>query len=181
MFFNFLSYDKYIEKLPCYNKFSINEKLLRKIYILEHDTIFSKYFSCVDCLLKGHEILNLLLSLDVSDAIIYSFLNSEDLKIIKLKRFMANNYLKKWGICDFSKKLGYSTSTFNSLFFKIYGQRPKKWIKLKRLDDAKSILFNKSKSISDIAQELNFSDSSHFINSFKEVYKITPSEYRKSL
>lgn len=176
----FMSHDNLIKDSFYYKYFDINNKILRKIYMLEYDSKFSKSFSHIDFLIKECEILNLMLSLNISDTIMYSFLSNEDLKVVKLKHFMENNYLQKWDVSDFSKESGYSISTFKSLFFNVYGQQPKKWIKLKRLNDAKNTLLDKKKSISDVAQELNFSDSSHFINSFKEVYKITPSEYRKT-
>lgn len=51
-------------------------------------------------------------------------------------------------------------------------------IQLKLIDMAKEKLFDRSKSISDIAYELGFKYQQHFSRMFKKETGYTPNEYR---
>lgn len=49
----------------------------------------------------------------------------------------------------------------------------------KRMDAAKQLLIDSDKKITDIAEELGYSDYAHFRNLFKKQYQDSPSDYRK--
>ena len=72
-----------------------------------------------------------------------------------------------------------SKSTLFRTFKKGLGMTPGEYIKLCRLDSAALQLRSGRDSISDIAQNCGFFDSSHFIHSFSKRFGMTPSQYRR--
>lgn len=70
---------------------------------------------------------------------------------------------------------------FQRLFKRLVKKSVNEYIKLRRLAKASEVLKNKDKRIIDVALDFGFSDHSSFTRSFKEVYGITPEEYRSHL
>lgn len=67
---------------------------------------------------------------------------------------------------------------FQRLFKRLVKKPVNEYVKLRRLANASEVLKNKDKRIIDVALDFGFSDHSSFTRSFKEVYGITPEEYR---
>lgn len=75
--------------------------------------------------------------------------------------------------------LCYSTiSTFKRRFANLYGSSPKKWFQVKRMEKAAQMLRSSKFDLSEIHLELGYENLSSFIHSFKQVYGITPKQYR---
>ena len=64
------------------------------------------------------------------------------------------------------------------LFSQETGMNFSKYLIQYRLKKAKTLLENKDMKISFIAFEVGYNDVSHFIQSFKKSYGLTPEEYR---
>lgn len=62
----------------------------------------------------------------------------------------------------------------------VLGKTASKIILEFQIKEAKAILLNTDKSISEIATELGFSDSFTFSHFFKQHLSISPSQYRKN-
>lgn len=60
------------------------------------------------------------------------------------------------------------------------GMTPLKYLHQIRMDQAKALLKNKDWSITDIALEVGYSNSSHFSIKFKESLGVTPTKFRTS-
>jgi len=58
---------------------------------------------------------------------------------------------------------------------------PHQFIIKKKLERSKNLLKEGSLSLTDVTYMLNFSDQSHFSNSFKKMYGMTPREFRKTI
>lgn len=67
---------------------------------------------------------------------------------------------------------------FQRLFKRLVKTSVNEYVKLRRLAKASEVLKDKSKRILDVALDFGFSSHSSFSRSFKEVYGITPEEYR---
>ena len=74
-----------------------------------------------------------------------------------------------------------SSTTFKRYFTEIVGIPPMQYVTQKRIELSKKMLRSTDKSITFIAYETGFSDSSHFIHQFKKNVGCTPLEYRKSI
>lgn len=71
-----------------------------------------------------------------------------------------------------------SLSTFKRRFARIYGNSPNKWILEKRMERAARMLRQDNRKASEIYYELGYENLSSFIQSFKQIYGITPKQYQ---
>lgn len=75
-------------------------------------------------------------------------------------------------------QLNLSTNYFGDLIKKETGKSAQEYIQLKLMDVAKEKIFDKNKSVSEIAYELGFKYPQHFTRLFKQRVGYTPVEYR---
>lgn len=73
-----------------------------------------------------------------------------------------------------------SEGYFNREFKKTFGMSPQKYITVKKIEKARSMLLMGGMPVSEIAVALGFYDSPHFVRSFKAVTGISPSKYRRN-
>lgn len=96
----------------------------------------------------------------------------------KTLQWIESNYMKSIKLVDMSKNAQLSTSYFAHLFKKYIQQSPMEYLNIIRLQHAKQLLLNDSKSVNEIAEETGFANYRSFVNSFKRIYKITPKKYQ---
>jgi len=77
-----------------------------------------------------------------------------------------------------AEELHLSPNYLGDLIKKETGKSAQEHIQLKLIDMAKEKLFDRTKSISDIAYELGFKYQQHFSRMFKKETGYTPNEYR---
>jgi AraC family transcriptional regulator len=75
---------------------------------------------------------------------------------------------------------GYSRSHFLRTFRAAIGCSPHQWLTRLRVQQAKTILREKSISLIEIALACGFSSHAHFSNTFRQIVGVTPSDYRRS-
>lgn len=73
-----------------------------------------------------------------------------------------------------------SLSSFKRRFARIYGNSPNKWLLKKRMESAAKMLRQDNRKASEIYYELGYENLSSFIQSFKQIYGITPKQYQLS-
>lgn len=71
-----------------------------------------------------------------------------------------------------------SLSSFKRKFARIYGNSPNRWFLEKRMERAAMMLRKDKLKASEIYFELGYENLSSFIQSFKQVYGITPKQYQ---
>lgn len=81
---------------------------------------------------------------------------------------------------ELSKKVHLSQYYFQRLFSRLVGKPVNEYIKTRRVAKAKTLLKNKDLRILDIALASGFSSHEALSKAFKEIYQVTPSEYRTS-
>jgi transcriptional regulator GlxA family with amidase domain len=74
--------------------------------------------------------------------------------------------------------VGLSTSRLRHLFTKELGRSPGSFLKLTLLHRARQLLLNSFLSVKEIASHAGFTDVSHFVRDYKELYGETPSQTR---
>ncbi len=126
------------------------------------------FFTSKIAALKTEEAVELLLRLDKS---FYGFLFdfSEPFKI-DLEAFMQKNYLFNIPLVEFARLSGRSISTFKRDFSKTFRETPEKWLKQKRLSEAKNLLQTTNLRPSDVYLQVGFENFSHFSNAFKNQF-----------
>lgn len=95
---------------------------------------------------------------------------------IDLERFMALNYQFNVPVEKFALLSGRSLAGFKRDFQKTFCTSPRKWLQEKRLSEAYYRIKNNNKKPSEIYLELGFESLSHFSNSFKNKYGVTPTQ-----
>lgn len=94
--------------------------------------------------------------------------------------YIKNNIEESLSLKSIADYCGYNPTYLSRKFKKVYGINLNKFILEMRLTVAANYLENSNKTLSEISEDLNFSSQSHFQNTFKMVYQITPMAYRKS-
>lgn len=82
---------------------------------------------------------------------------------------------------DLSALCGYSEYYITEKFRKETGLSLSEYIRISKVEKAKSILASTSMTIKDIASQLAFNTTNYFIHTFKGVTGLTPTQYRKKL
>ena len=79
---------------------------------------------------------------------------------------------------DLAQVLGYTQTYFSRMFTKTYGVSPRRWIVLERIRYAAAMLLETQKSITQIAEELGYTDIYLFSRQFKAIQDCSPQAYR---
>jgi AraC-like DNA-binding protein len=83
-----------------------------------------------------------------------------------------------WKLEQLVKRSGMSVPGFIDLFRETTGLTPKNFIIKARLEQAKTLLKNGDKTVTDLAMDLGFASPQHFDTIFKRYVGMTPSEWR---
>lgn len=100
---------------------------------------------------------------------------------VDLYTYMKHSFLQNMKLEDYARNSGRSLTTFKKDFQTIFKKSPALWLKEKRLEHAHKLLSSTAKKASEIYLECGFEDLAHFSKSFKEYFKINPSELNKPL
>ena len=88
------------------------------------------------------------------------------------------NFTKDISSSSISRQFGYDESYFCRKFKKITGITVTNYIRTRRLEHARLLLEKTEESIRHIAISCGFIDAAYFTNCFKNMYGISPTEYR---
>ena len=102
-------------------------------------------------------------------------------KTYEFQKIIQAHIFENINLNDLAFLSGMSLSSFQRKFKNIYGTSPAKYIRLKRLEEAKRLLQNPTLRISDVAYQIGFEDLGHFSKAFHLHYRITPTRFRKTL
>lgn len=78
-----------------------------------------------------------------------------------------------------SDRLGYTEYYFSHKFKEVTGKSVNKYIRQKKIEEAKLLLCSTKMSIQEISDELSFSSRSYFFSSFQKETGISPTKYRQ--
>ncbi len=95
-----------------------------------------------------------------------------------IKKFMIGNFEKPLDIEDYAYLTGRSISTFRRDFKSKFNISPKKWLIEKRLEKAAALLKEKSDSVTNIALQVGYENTSHFIKAFQKKFDISPKQFQ---
>lgn len=100
-------------------------------------------------------------------------------RINRVIDYIDKNYYSSFTLEELSKIACFSEYHFHRVFTSYMGESPLKYINRRRIENSINLLFNTSKTITEIALDLGFSSSANFSKTFKKVYFITPNRCRK--
>ena len=94
------------------------------------------------------------------------------------KKIIQQNIFVNLSINELATLCGMSISTFQRTFQNVFEQTPAKYILQQRMINAKKMLANKNKRISEIAYDCGYQSTSTFNRLFKKTFNLSPSEFR---
>jgi AraC-like DNA-binding protein len=132
--------------------------------------------------LVGMKLLELLYLIDLLgyEKRLLSFLTGESSlgKRRNIKHLMRLENACRLSVKDFAKLSGRSVSSFNRDFKRLNGVTPSKWLIDTRLEKAKELVFEGKLTVTEIAMNIGYANTSHFIKAFKDRYAETPKQAR---
>lgn len=174
------------EKLTFLNNYSIQDKTLQHLMYLLYIEVESGgkngqwFVDHILSLFSNHFIKNYSNYDDVTKNITSSsIIGPCEMQIIN--KIIRENISESVSIEDLSQALNISKFHFLNEFKKYNGITPYQHILNTRIDLSKDLLSSSNRKIIDIAHELGFSDSSHFIRTFKKVFGVSPTVFRTNL
>lgn len=130
-------------------------------------------------LLKIEEAIELLLQ--VTPELKDFLFDFSELYKVDLEKFMSQNYQFNVPLEKFAQLTGRSLASFKRDFQKTFGASPRKWLKNRRLTEAYYLMDKMAKKPSEVYLDLGFENISHFSNSFREKYGISPKQLKEKL
>lgn len=157
-----------------FDYYSVNCINMKNLQNEKLDKLVNEYKNTSDKKQKLIEIITLVRAV--------SSLDNQDFPVVdKVRRIIAEDISYNIPINEIAAKAGVSMYYMMHLFKKTTGTTINKYKNALRLSNAKKMLMSTDKSITDIAVESGFGDSSYFAKMFMKSEGISPSDYRKLL
>jgi len=100
---------------------------------------------------------------------------------IEIKKLVESNIGSNITLDELAFLCNLSLSTFKRKFIKLYGIAPSKWFLQRRMELATALLRTGKETPSEIYYKVGYESHSSFTHSFKQVFGLTPTEYRESI
>lgn len=100
-------------------------------------------------------------------------------RIFRSIEFIEQNMFEPVDVHDIARASHYSTYHFCRIFRSLVGDTPKEYLRKRRLTIAAERLAQGETSILDIALDCQFESHASFTRSFKQLFKVTPEQYRE--
>ncbi|MDR1339713.1 MAG: AraC family transcriptional regulator [Prevotellaceae bacterium] len=89
---------------------------------------------------------------------------------IDLEKFISANFMFNVPISEFARLTGRSLSTFKRDFKNIYHDTPEKWLRERRLNEARRLIVHEGKKPSEVYYQVGFENFSHFSAAYKQLF-----------
>ncbi len=103
------------------------------------------------------------------------------LKIEQALEYINKHYQEDINMAMVSNDVSMNYSVFSLTFKEYTGQNFVNYLKEVRLKEAKRLLDETDKKIIEISLTVGYENEKHFMKTFKSIYGVTPSEYRKNI
>ncbi|WP_299605647.1 AraC family transcriptional regulator [uncultured Aquimarina sp.] len=124
------------------------------------------------------ELLHLISLSDTGEAFVNRLQHHKRRAKKDIKAFMGDNYDKPLDIEDYAYLTGRSISTFRRDFKSKFGVSPKKWLVQRRMEKAALLLKDTPSSVTAIAQQVGYENTSHFIKIFQNKFSLSPKQFQ---
>ena len=107
--------------------------------------------------------------------------NRNLLSIKKVLDYISAHYRDPLSVKELSGLSNYSEFYFMKLFKQYTGKTAAAYLNDYRLEKAKSLLLHTDASVTDIALDVGFNNTSYFIKKFQEANQLSPHKFRKKM
>lgn len=131
---------------------------------------------------KTFELLGLYFARSTSNMEACPFLNSEGvLRKLKFAReYLLKNILRPPNMKDLARLSGLNEFQLKTGFREYYGSTLHAYVIDHRLELARTLLESGNRQVSEVATEIGYGNTSHFITAFKKKFSMTPKKYLMS-
>jgi AraC family transcriptional regulator len=102
-----------------------------------------------------------------------------DWRIRRAMQYLDAHLAQDVGLAELAADIGLSTGHLAAAFRRQTGLPPHRWLMRRRLDRARDLLANSSRSVTEIAHACGFASSQHMATLFRRQTGQTPSEHRR--
>lgn len=159
--------------LPCAEKVIVLMKQLQDAIRLNYAPFALDYMTTIILYEIHHQLLPLV-SHEASETSTQRQIYHDIIDYIK------QHIHTKLTVAEIADHFGYNEKYLSHMFSSISKMTLKQFILKNKMDAANFLLTDSNKSIQEIAISLGFSDSHHFMKSYKKITGLTPSEYRNA-
>jgi len=96
-------------------------------------------------------------------------------------KILEFNYMRPDGVDFYAEKLNMSARNLNLISQSVFGKSITEIIETRKLIEARNLLLNSGKSVSEIGYELGYNEKSYFTRVFRKRTGVTPTEYRDKM
>lgn len=96
-------------------------------------------------------------------------------------KILEFNYMRPEGADFYAEKLNMSTRNLNLISQSVFGKSITEIIETRKLIEARNLLLNSGKSVSEIGYDLGYNEKSYFTRVFRKKTGVTPTEYREKM
>jgi AraC family transcriptional regulator len=100
-------------------------------------------------------------------------------RLRRIKELVHEKMEDDLSLDDLAQSVGLSTAHFARMFRKSTGETPHQFVQRQRLERAKAMLRAPDKRILDVAVACGFKTQQHFAQVFRDVCRVSPTEYRQ--
>ncbi len=102
-------------------------------------------------------------------------------KMEEALEYVRENYNKDFNMAVVSNKVSMNYSLFSIGFKEYTGTNFVNYLKQIRMEKAKEYLESTELRVAEISQSVGYENEKHFMKTFKALYGVSPTEYRKSV
>lgn len=99
-------------------------------------------------------------------------------QILPALNFIKSHYAENITLKEVSETVHISESRFRHLFKEVTRMRFKEYVAILRITEAKKLLMSTEMNVTDVANQVGYTNLSHFYKSFHRYVSISPGEYR---
>lgn len=99
----------------------------------------------------------------------------------EITSYIEKHFNEKLSLELLAEKCFYSPKYFSRVFKECYGITVSDYIKKTRIEEASRLLSETRLTIDDISKRVGYDDTARFYKYFKDIYGITPREYKKNM
>ena len=102
-------------------------------------------------------------------------------QLMELLVYLNNNAGASITVADMARQMNMDESYFSRYFTKYLGVSPVKYLGRIRMEAARTLLFQSSRTVEEIAQHLGYANGFVLSKKFREYFGMSPTKYRKSV
>jgi Bacterial regulatory helix-turn-helix proteins, AraC family./Glycosyl hydrolases family 39. len=148
--------------------------------LIQVNTMQNAYITYINKSLAYQLLFTLMNQFKVESNVRKAISQKHFIKLKEILNYIEKNYMFSPTLNDVASHFGYTPQYFSAFFNKQMNQNYQTYLDTLRINKNFHLLHNSDITLEDIAQASGFSDYRSYIRAFKNIYFMTPSEFRRN-